>query len=265
MNRQTIYLGGRRALTTTLQGHVMYVETTDLSLAPWIMLNGVWEEALTELYPRYVRPGMTVVEAGANVGYFTLLAAQYVGAEGHVHAFEPDPHNFELLRDNVEVNGYTGRVTLHMAALGERSGTATFYGTTRHRGNGSLIERLDQLGDNSAEVRTFDVEVTTIDALVVPRVDVLKVDAEGAEPFVFRGARETIERSVQMTAIVEFWPKFFAKAGEDARAFLAARGDEGFALARIADDGEARAVETDLDELLACGKAELVLQKGLLA
>lgn len=261
MERQTIYLGKQRALTTTQRGHLMYVQTTDLSLAPWIMLNGVWEEACTEIFCDVVRPGMTVVEVGANIGYFTLLAADCVGPNGCVHAFEPDPQNFELLRDNVEVNGFTGRVTLHREALSDHAGRATFYSTTKHRGNGSLIERLDQLGDNSGEVVPFDVDVATLDAFALGPIDVLKIDAEGSEPFVFRGGRETIERSPNVTAIVEYWPKFFAKAGEDAAEFLREREREGFSLARIAGRKDPEILPSDVATLQQIAMTELVLRK----
>lgn len=262
MSRQTIYLGNQRALTTTERGHIMYVQTTDLSLAPWIMLNGVWEEACTEIFCQLVQPGMTVVEIGANIGYFTLLAAERVGPSGRVHAFEPDPANYELLRDNVEVNGFGGRVTLHREAIADREGRATFYGTTKHRGNGSLIERLDQLGDNSGEVVPFEVAVATLDSFDFSEVDVLKIDAEGSEPFIFRGGSETIARSPRLTAIVEYWPKFFAKAGEDAAEFLREREREGFTIARIAGRKDAQVVPSDVETLQSIGMTELVLRKA---
>ena len=115
----------------------MYVLTRDLSLAPWLMLDGVWEEAITAVFRSLVAPGMTVVEVGANVGYFTLLAAELVGPRGRVHAFEPDPELFELLRDNVEVNAFDHRVTLHRRAVADFHGEARFHAATRHRGNGS--------------------------------------------------------------------------------------------------------------------------------
>jgi FkbM family methyltransferase len=260
MRPSTIYLGEGRALTRTVHDHLMFVLARDLSLAPWLMLDGIWEPATTEVFLRLVQPGMTVVDAGANVGYFTLLAARAVGERGRVHAFEPDPELFELLSDNVEVNGYTGRVTLHRAALGAAAGRTTFHATKRHRGNGSVIARLDQLGDNRGETRTFDVDVTTIDGCGLERVDLLKVDAEGSEPWVFRGAAATIARSGPMSAVVEFWPSFFAKAGEDARRFLEERRREGFTLERI--DGErAHTVAVEIDELLARGPSELVLRR----
>ena len=263
MRRRSIdacYVGGGRALTRTRDGHLMYVVAHDLSLAPWLLLDGRWEPQTTAVYRRLVRPGDTVVEVGANVGYFTLLAAAAAGPRGSVHAFEPDPELFALLRDNVEINGYDGRVRLWPCALADAPGRARFFATQRHRGNGSLVERLDQLGDASAETRAIDVDVATLDACDVGVPDVLKIDAEGAEARVFRGARATLAAARDLRAVVEFWPRFFQRAGDDARAFLEERRSDGFRLERI--DRRGRRVRATVDELLTRGPSELVLARG---
>jgi FkbM family methyltransferase len=261
MRPSTVYVGAGRALTRLENGHLMYVFTHDLSLGPWLMLDGTREEEITAIFERLVQPGMTVVEAGANVGYFTLLAAKLVGHGGRVHAFEPDPDVFALLRDNVEINGYDDRVALHRAAASDAPGQARFHAAMRHRGNGSLVPALNQLGDASAEIRTFDVAVATVDDLGLDRIDVLKVDAEGSEAHVFRGAARMIARSPRVAAVVEFWPRFFRTAGEDPRGFLEERRREGFRVERV-DKDRGGTYDASDDEVLAHGVSELVLRKG---
>lgn len=256
----SLYLGRRRALTRTANGHLMIVPTIDLSLGPWLIANGTWEEAISAIVQRALRPGMTVVDVGANVGWYTLLAAKAVGPKGRVIAFEPDPEIAEMLRDNVELNGYDERVRVIVAAAADRTGTERFHATRKHRGNGSLVPELNQLGDASAEIETIDVAVTTIDAEGIDRIDVLKVDAEGSEARVFRGARATLERSRHLTAIVEFWPIFFTRAGEDPAAFIHERLREGFRLHQI-DKQRAKVVRAQPRDVLARGVYELVLRR----
>lgn len=255
-----MYVGDGRALTRMRNGHWMYVPSRDMSLGPWLMIDGTWEKAVTSVFTRAVRPGMTVVDVGANVGWFTLLAARLVGPRGLVVAFEPDPQLFDMLADNVELNGYEHHVQLHRAALADVHGSAPFHAATRHRGNGSLVPALNQLGDASAEIVTYDVTLTTLDALQLPSVDVMKVDAEGAEPRVFRGARDTVGRSPALTAIVEFWPIFFTRAGEDPRAFLDARRREGFELRQI-DGRSGRTKRVRDEDVLERGAYELLFRR----
>ncbi len=255
-----LYLGRNRVLLRTRHGQAMYVPAHDLSLGAWLMLEGAWERAVTRVFLRALRPGMTVVDVGANVGWYTLLAARAVGPRGRVYAFEPDPQIAELLRDNVELNGYGDRVQVEEAALGATAGSATFYAAAKHRGNGSLVPGLNQLGDASAEITPFDVAVRRLDDYGAADVGLLKVDAEGGEANVFRGARETLARSPKLTAIVEFWPIFFTRAGEDAAAFLDARANEGFGLEQI-DARRGRIVAARREAVLQRGSYELVFRR----
>jgi len=71
-----------------------------------ISIEGVWEESSTKIFKNSINEGDIVVDVGASIGYFTLLAAKLVGNKGKVFAFEPGPENFKILKKNVEVNKY---------------------------------------------------------------------------------------------------------------------------------------------------------------
>jgi hypothetical protein len=89
-----------------VQGSKMYVDSSDIGVAPFLLEWGFYEKYETALFKRLVKKGMVVVDIGANIGYYTLLAAHLVGDKGKVFAFEPDPNNYDLLCKNIEVNGY---------------------------------------------------------------------------------------------------------------------------------------------------------------
>src|ERR1700687_2781541 len=99
------YVGDNRVLLKTANGFKMFVDSRDISIAPHLILDGVWEEWTEAVLRRLIAPGMTVVEAGANFGYFTLIMARAVGVAGKVFSFECDPDLATLARDNVEING----------------------------------------------------------------------------------------------------------------------------------------------------------------
>jgi FkbM family methyltransferase len=147
---------------------------------------GEYSEGEIELFRQLLRPGDVAVDAGANIGALTVAMARLVGNQGAVVAFEPQRAVFDILANNVRLNGLTN-VSAQHRALGEKAGT-------------TRVPRLDYGRDDNfggvalGAAEGEDVEVITIDSLALPRLRVLKVDVEGMECEVVAGARATIER-----------------------------------------------------------------------
>src|SRR3989344_942009 len=95
-----------------VQGHKMYLDEDD-SLR--LSIFGVYEPSQTELIKQEVKEGDTVLDIGANIGYYTLIFAKLVGPRGKVYAFEPDPKNFSLLKKNIKINSYDNVVLINKA------------------------------------------------------------------------------------------------------------------------------------------------------
>lgn len=158
----------------------------------WVVgssVHGCWlgwyERQKQQELARSLRPGMVALDIGANVGFYTLLSSVLVGPQGRVYAFEPVPRNLEYLRRHVNLNRLEN-VEILSLALGETSGEAWFD---------------DTLGDSQGKLSStgrLRVQVATLDDLVVSgRVqppDVLKIDVEGAEAAVLRGALQLLDR-----------------------------------------------------------------------
>ncbi len=146
------------------------------------VLGGTYEREQTALFERWLAPGDTLLDVGAHVGYYTLLAAELVGPSGAVYAFEPDPRNVLFLRRHVRINR-AGAVQVLERAVSDRVGTVRF-----QSGAGSGTGRIGNTG--ALEVRT-----TTVDAFVAERgirPSALKIEGEGAEARVLHGAAETL-------------------------------------------------------------------------
>jgi len=148
------------------------------------ILGGTYEREQTALFERLLRPGGTVLDVGANVGYYTLLASVLVGDAGRVHAFEPEPRNAGFLRRHVRMNR-RANVTVQQAAVSDREGTARF-----DFGSGSGTGHLADSG--TIEVRTLRLDDYCGEHAPAPSA--IKIDVEGAEMSVLHGARETLER-----------------------------------------------------------------------
>ncbi len=157
-----------------------------------------FEPYSVSVYRAAIRPGDTVVDVGANVGFFTTLFSRLVQPNGRVLAFEPDPENLKLLRSNVEALGEKSNVTIVATAVGSEVGTAKFSldeatGATGHLGGTSTLGGM-LYGDG--KLRVLETPVETIDG-VVQRMGleptVIKLDIEGGEFDALRGATMTIE------------------------------------------------------------------------
>jgi len=144
---------------------------------------------VSDLFEGYLKPGMVVIDCGAHIGEYSVHFSQLVGKEGHVYAFEPDPRPFELLERNIESN-HVSNVTLNRIAVDETDGTASF--VLRRDAAASSLEAVD----SSSSTRTISCRTISLDSYVrehaLHRVDALKIDVEGSEVAVLRGARDMI-------------------------------------------------------------------------
>ena len=99
-------LGPKEVTLIECQGSKMFVDPRDEGIAMFLVTDGVFDPHETELVRGMLEPGMVVADIGANIGYYTLIAARCVGEGGQVYAFEPVPSNYELLARSIKANGY---------------------------------------------------------------------------------------------------------------------------------------------------------------
>jgi FkbM family methyltransferase len=223
-------------------GHAMFVNPQDRDISRQITLRGDYEPGKKRAFVGCLKPGMTVLDIGANMGDYTLVAARTVGGEGAVVAFEPDPVNFALLLKNVSLGGYKN-VTCVRKALSNSPGRCNLYLDKLNLGCHSLSSANTYTPASSA-----NVETDTIDSFVSSapgrRVDFLKIDAQGAEGLILDGAAETLARH-NVTIFAEFWPWGLLNMGTDPGAFLDKLRLLGYKIRLIPGDGPPSALPGD--------------------
>lgn len=236
--RVCTYMGDSRALTRTIYGHKMYVKTTDLSLAPHILLDGFWENWITKVFIREVQPGMDVCDIGANIGYYSLLAAASVGERGRLHCFEANPDVCEILFQNIEINGFLPRTKVVNKAVFSGTTELEFNVCEKHQGSSSLFldEKLVEVYQDS--LKKIKVQATSLDDHfpVGSKIDFIKVDAEGAEPDIFKGASRLLRENPNMKIMMEWAPAFLHRPGMSTRDFWDLLQGYGFKAYRITHD-----------------------------
>jgi FkbM family methyltransferase len=146
---------------------------------------GSYEQEKQAMFVANIGVGAVVYDIGANVGFYSLLAAELVGETGRVIAFEPLARNLELLRVHVRINDLK-QVEVIDAAVSDRAGEAAFDNQTN-----ASMGQLNSAGQ--LKVRTVSLDDLTARG-TLPLPDVLKIDVEGAEMAVLEGAKETLEK-----------------------------------------------------------------------
>jgi FkbM family methyltransferase len=220
-------------LARTVPGPRLAVETDDL-LQAYLYLFGVWEPNLTAWVRRALRPGDTFIDVGANIGYFTVLAARLVGGRGHVVAVEASPQFTAAARANVALNR-CGNVRVVNVAAGEGPGRLAFFQPCRtNRGNTTSVN-VDALSPPLFTVASQALpDILTGDELT--RARLVKIDVEGAEYAVVQGLVPVLSRMRDdVELIVEINPALLAAQDTSAARLVDLLGKYGFHAYRIAN------------------------------
>lgn len=231
---------------------IVYADSPDRLLAALLWKKTMPSSLEYSVYTRLIRPGMTVLDIGANIGFFTLLFSRLAGEAGRVIAFEPDPDNFRLLRKTMDANKRRN-VDCEQTAVSERDGTLKLFLSEEHRGDHRIFDSGD--GRKSIETRTISV-----DGRLGPqgRADFIKMDIQGAEYLALAGMERTMRNSPGLMMLCEFSPALLKKAGSEPGALLEKLLSYGFTLKYL--DEETRSVkEASPEELTALCAGEKYL------
>lgn len=165
---------------------------------------GTSEPGLQRVLSTLLRPGMTVYDVGANVGFVSILSAHLVGPSGKVFSFEPLPSNADMVEHNARLNNFD-QVSVRREAVSEADGEARFKVSAEASTLG-MLENSTFAKQDDAVVEFIPVKVRSLDSLAIldnlPRPDAIKIDTEGAEVDVLRGAVETI-RAARPLLLIE--------------------------------------------------------------
>ncbi|MEU8704126.1 FkbM family methyltransferase [Streptomyces sp. NPDC048565] len=228
----------RRRVVDTVYGAKFAVDTQDL-IQRYIYMFGVWEPNMSRWLRRRLRHGDTFVDVGANVGYFSMLAAQLVGEEGRVVAIEASSVFHRRLLQQVRLNGGgngNGNVRAVNLAVDDERKTLTFVlASSANMGANSIVPY-----SGPAE-STFEIEAVPLAEALEPseiaRARVIKIDVEGAEGGVVRGLAPLLDRLRPDAEItVEVTPSRMAQLGDSVEELLATMSRHGFHTYRLAND-----------------------------
>jgi len=207
-------------------GNKMYINSQDEGCVSDLLIKGVYEKYETQLFKELIQPGMIVVDVGANIGYYTLIAAKLVRNKGRVYAFEPEPNNYKLLVKNIETNNYTNIIPVPKA-ISHKEGKVKLFIDKVNLGLHSFSENnvLEKNGSIEVEMLTLDNFFENV--VKNNKIDLVKIDTQGAEGLVIEGAEKTL-RNNSLKILMEFWPTGVTNVGTDPIKLLQKLLDYGF-------------------------------------
>ena len=202
-------------MVIAIQNVRMVVDPNQSGVVPDLLRDGIFERCETALVRSLLSEGSVVVDVGSNIGYYTLIAAGIVGNSGRVYSIEPEPENYKYLEKNVTLNGFTN-VVLIKKALSDRSETQHLYLNEDNTGGHHLAD----MGDGAPSVTVETITLDEYFGFAPPKVDLVKMDIEGYEPFAFRGMHSTLKANPSARLILDYYPEMIQKAGTSPDKFL---------------------------------------------
>ena len=168
--------------------------------------EGRFEPSTIQRFKEVVMPGMVVLDAGAYLGYYSVLASRLVGPRGKIFSFEPNPGSYHFLGRNVAAN-HCANVITYKLAVSSQCRDERLYLNSEDVTRTSLFLR-------SGAGKSIRIESTTVDEVVGSfRVDIAKIDVEGAELLVLEGMKNTIEKNPDIILFMELNPVSLREAG----------------------------------------------------
>ena len=238
------------------RGTYMHATSIDRLVALLLWKYGIIEAYELEIARSLIRPGMQILDVGSNIGFHALEFARWAGPTGHVDAFEPAPENYAVLKRNVEASGLAN-VRAFDLAISNHTGEITLYLNPANRGD-------HRIAGSSAMRSAIRVPTTTLDeryGATGQRVDLVKIDVQGAEYLVLAGMRQVFRDNPDLIVLVEFSPGLIAASGNTADEFIDLLGTLNRRI-QILDHRAKQCVDCDLVTLRS--KASMVRQLDLL-
>ncbi len=216
--RVAVPCGPNEVLLKTAVGYLLCA-SNDHALLACLVDTGELEQGTRKLIEKILKPGDVFIDVGANVGIHTLAAARAMHGRGKIIAYEPFASTTRLLEKSIWLNGYSQIVEVRQVAVSNKTGKRKlFLGVTS--GHHSLF-KLDELV--AAPSNPVEVHLETLDQLIpnTPNVNLIKIDAEGAEIDVLNGARLLIAKCPEIALIVEFGPSHLRRTKQIAKTWFA--------------------------------------------
>jgi len=189
----------------------IYIDLEDEGICRDLLLYGQREENATKAFKSYLKSGQTIIDIGANIGYYVLIEAAKIQPGGRIYAIEPDPLNVKILRKNVKLNRYDNIVNIEPAAISNKTGISKLY--LANRSNLHTLTRVPEMDKYVKFKGTINIPTFSLDEFIEAKdisaqdIDIIRMDIEGHEIYALEGMKNTLKNSGRLLLFIEVHPK----------------------------------------------------------
>lgn len=227
----------------------LFCRTPDIYRSIYSIYKAITDRGERHLYRSLIKPGMIVVDIGANIGIYTNFFAQLIGENGKVHAFEPDPINFRLLSSALS---HRHNIFLNQSAIGDKTNNISLYVSSSM----NVDHRTYDCGDKRNKI---SVKSTTLDDYFLKgqRVDFIKIDIQGYEYHALLGMKGVLGDNEQVKLILEYYPSGLKAAGSSSHELRTFLKNREFSLFMISNNGRLVKLNNEEPRLNSMGYTNL--------
>ncbi|PSO83532.1 MAG: hypothetical protein BRC41_11990 [Cyanobacteria bacterium QH_9_48_43] len=231
-----------------VQDFLMFIEPEAPMYNELVIGNGYHEKCTTNLINNYLKDGMTFIDVGANIGYFTLVAARKVEKNGRVFSFEPELENFDLLSKNVELNRLNN-ITFENIALSNLEGEIVLNKDPNSKGRHSICISREGWVPIRCKAMRLDAYFKKTQ-IHIKQIDFIKIDAEGAELAILKGMENLIDPKKTLI-LLEFSKKLIIESGSTVKDFVDYLSEIGYDRATVINEKLQEKYVVDMSKLLS--------------
>ncbi|MEP7266908.1 MAG: FkbM family methyltransferase [Saprospiraceae bacterium] len=227
----------------TIRGSKVYYSSFDRFLAVFLWKFGWLEGFEMSFFHSFLKPGMILLDIGANMGVYSLTASIKVGSEGKIISFEPDKINLSSFTKSIQKNGFKN-IVIHPFAVSDKSGEIFLSRDPYNSGNHQIRKVMSNASGISIQAIALDEFLKD-----EKKIDIIKIDIQGAEYFAFKGMKQIILDNPQLIIFAEFWQKGLKNMGVEPLKYLELLKSYGLVIYKI-DKKNKKLKEISIGEIM---------------
>ena len=210
-----------------IKGVFVYYNSLDRMIATILWKFGFLEGYEMNLFLSFLKEGDVMLDVGANMGVYSLISSSKIGRNGKIIAFEPDSDNFKIIKKSIEVNRFNN-ISVFPFAVSDKEEQIFFEKNTFNSGNHHIRKKKTSVTQSSIDAIKLDDFLKKEE-----KIDIIKMDIQGAEFFAFHGMKEIIEKFPNILIFAEYWVYGLKKMGVNPKEYIDLLESYGFLIYRI--------------------------------